>query len=67
MGPQHPHRINIEGILHVASRMVGRYVQQFEAVFVALHFTACQDLEPQTPQRRTHLAYDLGDGMYATH
>ena len=65
MGAQHHALVDVEGVPHVAGRMVGRHVEQLEVVVVALHLAAVEHLETHVGEDGGNLAQRLGAGVQA--
>ena len=57
---------NIERILHVAGRVLGRQVQRFEIVVVCFDFGAAFDIKAQLFENRTDFFHGKGDGVSCT-
>jgi hypothetical protein len=55
----------VKGVPHVASRVVGRHVEQLKVVLVAFYVGAAINLEPHLGKDGVNLAQGLGAGMQA--
>ena len=56
-------RRDIESVLHLARRMVGRNVQLGEIVIVEFHIRAFGDAKAKVGEDRDHFVQNLADGM----
>ncbi len=57
--------VDVEGVLHLARRVVGREVEQLEVVLVRLHLARAVDLEAHLAEDAVDLAQRLGGGVQA--
>ena len=66
MSSQNSSFVNVEGVMHGPSRVVGRDIQRFEIVVIVLNLGASSDFIAQPDEKILYTGHGSCDGMQAT-